>query len=92
MTSKKVKEDTKSKIPNGLYGFHIEGDRIVSGILLRCTGIMGVDEYSKEEILLKSHRGRMLVKGNNISLAVFEQNTIELSGKIEELKFIYGKS
>ncbi len=72
--------------------FHIELDKTSRGISFSCGGVKGVTELSDSEVKLRLSEFSLLVCGKKLSITVFEGNSIEIIGKISEVKFIYGKS
>lgn len=73
-------------------GFHIEANRCSKGISLLISAVVGVSDFSSEEIVLKSHGGRIVVSGKKLVINVYENNTAEVIGKIEGIGFIYGRN
>lgn len=89
-------ENKDSKIQNsyarGLKSFHMEADRCARGMSMVISGIIGVDDFSEERILLMSHTGRIIITGRRLSICVFEHSSLEIAGKVEEIEFKYGKN
>ena len=88
--TEKIEKDRIAKKP--FSEFHIEADRCSAGLCMYVSGVVGISELSDEAVLLKSHGGRVSVKGKRIKICVFENNTVEVKGKIEEVSFVYGKA
>ena len=53
-------------------------------------GAIGVSEVDVEGVLVKCHGVKLRINGNNISINVLERNTLELVGKVEDIKIING--
>ena len=85
MTEKKCV--TKAKPPS----FSMEASRIGGGISIALSGVIGISDYSESEILLKSHGGKIRICGKRLMLSIYEDNTAEIVGRIEEIGFGYGK-
>ena len=91
MTEKKDNR-ARNTIAKGLKSFHMEASRCASGMSMLLSGIIGVADFSQESILLLSHGGRIVIEGKGLSVCVFEHSSVEIVGKIEEIKFKYGKN
>ncbi len=72
--------------------FRLEAERQGNYIKMFVSGIIGISDYTCEEITLVSHSGRVNVKGKNMRISIFESNTVELCGKITGVEFVYGKN
>lgn len=72
--------------------FRLEAERQGNNLKMYISGIIGISDYTEEEIMLVSHGGRLNIKGKNIRLTVFESNTVEIIGKITGVEFLYGKN
>ena len=75
-----------------LSKFHIEAERAPSGMLFRIGGIIGIADYSSERVSLKSHGGRIILSGRRLSVSIYEDRTVEIVGRVEEVGFSYGKN
>lgn len=49
---------------------------------LAVSGILALEELSRERITLLTHSGRITVVGRALVLSVFEGRSVEISGKI----------
>ena len=72
--------------------FRLEGERCRRGIKLRFAGIIGVKEFSEKSIEIANHGGRIVINGKRLVLSIFENNQIEIIGKVEGICFKYGKN
>lgn len=72
--------------------FRLEAERQGGNLRIYVSGIIGISDYSDEEIMLVSHGSRVNIKGKNIRVTVFESNTVEIIGKIIGVDFVYGKN
>ena len=75
-----------------LSPFHINAERCCAGLCLQIGGVVGIEDFSDESVTLCSHGGRVFVSGKRLSLCVYEDNTVEISGRVEEVRFGYGKN
>ena len=72
--------------------FRMEAFRSNKGMTLVLSGIIGVGEFGSEAVLLKSHGAKIAIAGKRLNMNVFENNDIEVVGKVEEIRFSYGKN
>lgn len=72
--------------------FHVEFDKTSRGISLSCSGVQAITEFCDTEIKLKLPEFHILVCGSRLLITVFEEKSVEIIGKITEVKFLYGKS
>lgn len=75
-----------------LSAFHLEADRTSRGMVIALGGILGISDFSDSSIMLKSHGGRINVKGKGLFINVYENHNVEIVGKVEEIVFKYGKN
>ena len=91
MTEKRRVEKRYS-IPSGFSAFHLEADRSTKGMAIVLSGIIGVSDFSDNSIGLRSHGGRIVVNGEKLFINVYENNSVEIVGRVEEIVFKYGKN
>ena len=84
---KALKEKTK-----GLSSFHLEADRSRSGLSVVLSGIVGISDFSDSFIHLKGHGGRISVHGKRLFISVYENGSVEIVGRVEEIVFKYGRN
>lgn len=72
--------------------FHVEIKKSLRGAVAVISGVMGIGEYTEDSILLLSHSGRMTVVGESLGISVLEERTVEIYGRITEVRLGYGKS
>jgi hypothetical protein len=75
-----------------LNRFHLEAERTASGVVILASGVIGVKEFSRESVELLTHSGRIFIYGKRLSILVFENGTVEIRGRIEDVRFGYGKN
>ena len=93
MTEKPKKEKKHLSIsPSAISNFHLEARRTVHGMSLIIGGVIGISDFSAESVLLKSHSGRILVVGRYLYISIFEGGVVEIIGKVEDIRFSYGKN
>ena len=86
---KNVKE--KKEYFGSLSDFHIEIDKGQCGFSLSCGGVQGIKAFSDVEILLSLASFSLKVIGKGLCMTVFEENRVEIVGKIKEVSFVYGQ-
>ncbi len=74
------------------YSFRLEAERSRHGMSVIISGIIGINDFTDERVLLKSHGGRITVSGKRLTVSVFEHNCVEIVGKVEDIGFGYGKN
>ena len=74
-------------LPSGLSSFHLEIDRASSGLRVTATGIIGINDFDDEGILLLSHGGRIFISGHGLNIEIYENKIIEITGMIGEISF-----
>jgi len=81
-----------SRVHTASRGFYLEATRCAKGLSFEVGRVIGISEYSEEKLSVKTQGGRVVFKGQRIALVIYEGRTIRVSGRIEEVKFIYGKT
>ncbi len=56
------------------------------------SGIICITELSESEVSLASHAGRVVLRGQSLTLVIFEGGVVTVNGKIEEVSFGYAKN
>lgn len=72
--------------------FHLEADRSRNGMSVFISGIIGIGDFSDESAILLSHSGKVAVLGKRLNVSVYENRTVEINGRVEEISFKYGKN
>ena len=67
--------------------FRIEIDKSADGFVILASGIKRISELSENEVALKFNKGKLAVKGAHLSLSLYEDKTVEISGKLEVIGF-----
>lgn len=82
----------RSSPPSPMSRFNLEANRHVRGMSMLIGGVVGIREYSDETMILATHGGRVGISGRRLSLTIYENNSVEVVGRIEEVTFSYGKN
>ena len=80
----------KEKLP--APGFYLSCERVKGGLAVTVGGVIGVSDFTDERAELTSHTGRINVSGRGLSITVFENKSIEISGAVKDISFVYGKA
>ncbi len=56
------------------------------------SGIVSITDLTSEEISLATHAGRVVIRGNSLTLVIFEGGVVEINGKIEGVSLGYAKN
>ncbi len=62
------------------------------GAVTVISGIMSISEISENEIELVSHSGRVVLLGDSLGVTVLENRSVEIYGRITEVRLTYGKT
>lgn len=92
MTKRKKQTKQMPEMLSALSSFHLEANRNGGGMSLVLSGIIGVSDFSDELITLLSHGGRILVYGSKLFISLYENNSVEIEGKVSGITFNYGKN
>ncbi|MBO7196305.1 MAG: YabP/YqfC family sporulation protein [Clostridia bacterium] len=88
----KIHRDQNERRISALSSFHIEADRAGGGMSLIISGVIGISDFSDQFIHLLSHGGRIKITGKALFIRVYENNRVEIVGRIEGIVFSYGKN
>ena len=75
-----------------LSPFHLEADKSGGGLAIVIGGVKSVLEIGESIAKLKCGMGSVSVKGQAIDVALYENKTVEITGKVESLEFNYAKN
>lgn len=92
----KKKETTRKKghmpaFAGGISIFHAELDPAPAGVRMAVVGVRSVSDLSPTFLSLTTEKGEIEIRGERLSLTVFENQTVGIIGHIEEIKLQYGK-
>ena len=83
---KKMKKIKAIRVPT-ISGFHVEIDKSHDGYSVVTSGVSRVAELSEDVVKLKCRKGVLTVKGCNLTLSLYENKTVEISGKLKGVDF-----
>ncbi|MBE6635997.1 MAG: hypothetical protein E7617_07365 [Ruminococcaceae bacterium] len=92
MTYKGKKESFRSgAVASYAPSFHVDADWRGVSASVTLGGILGIGEYSPEQILLLGARERITLGGSNMHIAVLERGSLIVSGEVESITVSRGK-
>jgi hypothetical protein len=68
--------------------FHLELDRLVSDMSVSLMGVLSIIDLCDSSVILKMRRGKVRVRGEGLSVSVYENKTVEIIGKVFSVEFI----
>ena len=83
-----IKKKLQIENPKNLLSissFHVEIDKTRTGYGVVSSGVIRIREVSENKISLKCKEGVVSVLGRRLSISLYENKTVEISGKIEEI-------
>lgn len=69
-------------------GFHIEADRLMSGISVSVSSVSSIIDFTTESAVLKMKKGKIRISGECLTLTIYENKIVEISGKVGNIEFI----
>ena len=63
-----------------------------TGAVAVISDVVSISEYDDENIVLLTHGGRLAVQGERLSISSLEGRTLEIYGRITEVRLVYGKA
>lgn len=82
----------KNCVSNQFSEFHLEMDKNQKGISMLVGGTFSIKEYGDNSCILKTEIGSINISGKGLSISVYENKTVEISGNVEELSIAYSKN
>ena len=76
----KTKTVGKYRMPSDFY---VEIKKAFKEMSVNVYGVISIIELNDDSCLFKVRGGRIAVRGKNLSVSVFENNVLEVSGRIE---------
>ena len=81
----------KERLSHLSEGYRIEGDGRRGFLRLSVIGVIGITELDGGTVRLFTQREAMEIKGERLTVSVFENKVLEISGNIRDLHFLFGK-
>ena len=57
-------------------------------ICVAVNGVISIIDFNESTCVLKVRRGKLSIRGSDLCVAVFENNTVEISGNIEGVDLV----
>ena len=92
MTEKSSGKIKELAAPAVINKFHLDAERSPFGMTITVSGVIGVRDFSRESIEILTHTGKIFISGRRLSLSVYENGAIEIKGRVEDVRFGYGKN
>ena len=92
MTEKSANVIKELAAPAIINRFHLNAERSPFGMTVTVTGVIGVRDFSRESVEILTHTGKISVSGRRLTLSVYENGAVEIKGRVEDLRFGYGKN
>ena len=72
-------------------GYRIDGEGRGAFMRLTVVGVIGITELDGGTVRLFTEREAMEIKGDRLTVSVFENKALEISGNISDLHFLCAK-
>ena len=82
MQKKSEKSKERLKNPTDSFFFELSKRGKFSSAVI--GGVIGVLDLSDENVFLATHSGRIKISGKRLNVAIFENKTIQITGKITQ--------
>ena len=69
-------------------GFHLEADRMMSNTSVCVSNVTAIIDFKSEFAVLKVRKGKIKISGENLSLSIYENKIVEISGKVGNIEFL----
>jgi hypothetical protein len=89
MTLKEKKKE-KGTLKRMISSPYFEVRPKIGGFSIIVVGVIGVSEISKLLVTVKCHGMKLVISGSSLLVNVLEHNTLEIMGKVEDIKIING--
>lgn len=77
---KKTRRSVNYQMPRD---FHVEISRSEKKISVTVYGVISVIDIDGEKCILKIRGGKLVIRGKNLSVSVFENSILDVEGSIE---------
>ena len=79
-------------VKSALSPFNVEIRRCAGGVKMIVVGAVGISEFDDNTIAIKCHGTKMQISGEKIKMNALENKTLEIYGRVGEIKLGYGKN
>lgn len=84
---KQVISNKKESLP-AIVRFHIEIDKTPKGMSIVINGADCIIDYTEKGVEIKTGKSVVKIDGENLSLALYENKTVEIVGRIGAVSFL----
>ena len=88
---KKLKTPIKTLLSEGA-DFHVEIDRKNDGVRILVSGVKRITELNEKALYLKCKPFTVKLLGERLSVSLYEDKSVEISGKLEVIEFENSKN
>ena len=86
MQVKGEKSEERLKNPKDSFYFELSKRGKISSAVI--GGVIGILDFSDKNVFLATHSGRINISGERLNVAIFENKTIQITGKIAEIRLV----
>ena len=86
MQAKGEKSEERLKNPKDSFYFELSKRGKISSAVI--GGVIGILDFSDKNVFLATHSGRINISGERLNVAIFENKTIQITGKIAEIRLV----
>ena len=86
MQVKSEKSEERLKNPKDSFYFELSKRGKISSAVI--GGVIGILDFSDNNVFLATHSGRINISGERLNVAIFENKTIQITGKIAEIRLV----
>lgn len=90
--NKRIKEKSTGTVRSLVRPLNIEITRCTGGIKLVLVGAVGISEFGENTVAIKCHGTKIEISGEKIKMNALENRALEIYGRVEEIRFGYGKN
>ena len=74
---------SQSASPHEARGFHVEIDKRGRDVVTCVGGVQSILDFNTESALLKVRGGRILIRGRDLSVVIYENSGVEIIGRVD---------
>ena len=86
MQAKGEKSEERLKNPKASFYFELSKRGKISSAVI--GGVIGILDFSDKNVFLATHSGRINISGERLNVTIFENKTIQITGKIAEIRLV----
>jgi sporulation protein YqfC len=86
MQVKGEKSEERVKNTKDYFYFELSKRGKISSAVI--GGVIGILDFSDKNVFLATHSGRINISGERLNVAIFENKTIQITGKIADIRLV----